>query len=140
LITGIGHVAIAVRNLDKSLEFYCSGLGLTEAFRLTDEETGRVRCVYVRIGPGQFLELFPPAPDAAVSTEPLPRGHYRHTCLVVDDIHATVEELKRRGVEPVSALKRGLRDGNWQVFVEDPDGNRLELMQIEPTSPQALAG
>ena len=31
------------------------------------------------------------------------------------------------------------RDKNWQCWVDDPDGHRIELMQIDPASPQALA-
>lgn len=42
-----------------------------------------------------------------------------------------VEEVKSRGgvfrVEP----KRG-RDGNWQAWMDDPDGIGIEFVQLEP--------
>jgi lactoylglutathione lyase len=31
--------------------------------------------------------------------------------------------------------KQGL-DGNWQAWISDPDGNAIELMQLEEDSPQ----
>lgn len=139
MIRGIGHAAFVVRDVEQTLRFYCAGLGLEEAFRLEDEG-GILRSVYLKIGPGQFLELFPPGEGSRPGSEPLPRGHFRHLCLVVDDLASFAEELRRRGITPVTELKRGRRDGNWQLFVEDPDGNRVELMQIDPESPQARAG
>jgi lactoylglutathione lyase len=30
-------------------------------------------------------------------------------------------------------------DHNWQAWIDDPDGNAIELMQISPDSPQAAA-
>ena len=30
-------------------------------------------------------------------------------------------------------------DGNWQAWIEDPDGHRIELMQMMPDSLQAKA-
>ena len=30
-------------------------------------------------------------------------------------------------------------DGNWQAWIEDPDGHRIELMQMMPEGLQANA-
>lgn len=30
-------------------------------------------------------------------------------------------------------------DKNWQAWIHDPDGNKVELMMIDPESPQAKA-
>jgi lactoylglutathione lyase len=30
-------------------------------------------------------------------------------------------------------------DNNTQAWIHDPDGNKIELMQISPDSPQAIA-
>ena len=30
-------------------------------------------------------------------------------------------------------------DKNWQAWIHDPDGNKVELMMIDPDSPQAKA-
>ena len=63
MITGIGHVAFRVTDLERALEFYCDKLGFHEAFRLDREGEPSPWIVYLQIGPGQFVELFPGARD-----------------------------------------------------------------------------
>jgi len=132
MITGIGHAAFAVRDIDASLGFYCGRLGLKEAFRLY-KPTGETWIVYIKVGQGSFLELFP-VPDARNQGG----GSYQHLCLTVDDIHATLKEIEGRGL-PVQGEPTMGQDGNWQYWLTDPDGNRIELMQIMPDSLQAKA-
>ena len=55
--------------------------------------------------------------------------------LQVDDIEATVSDLKRNGVE-VSQIKCGT-DNSLQAWLADPDGNRIELHCYGPQSKQA---
>jgi lactoylglutathione lyase len=51
---------------------------------------------------------------------------------------ATVARLKANGVTMLSEMKQGI-DGNPNAWVEDPDGNRYELMEMMPGSIQAKA-
>jgi hypothetical protein len=51
---------------------------------------------------------------------------------------ATLSELAARGSEIAKAPTVGL-DHNLQYWIDDPDGNPIELMQIMPDSPQAAA-
>ena len=46
--------------------------------------------------------------------------------------------LEAAGIPLLLPLKRAL-DGNWQAWIEDPDGNRIELMQMDPDSLQLKA-
>jgi len=39
--------------------------------------------------------------------------------------------LEAKGVKLTKAIKRGA-DGNRQAWIEDPDGNRIELMEMHP--------
>ena len=61
---------------------------------------------------------------------------FLHTCIEVDDINAIAEQVKKNGgtmfVEPMKGC-----DNNYQAWVIDPDGNRIEFMQLEPDSPQS---
>src|SRR5438874_10882726 len=61
MITGIGHVAFRITDLDRALAFYCGTLGFREAFRLEREGEPSPWIVYLHVAPGQFLELFPGA-------------------------------------------------------------------------------
>lgn len=130
----LGHVAVHVTDLDRALTFYCGTLGLTEGFRLTND-AGEPWLVYVLVDERSSIELFPGG-DAAPAERP--RYGNVHICLLVDDIHATVEDLRRRGLHLEGAPTLGL-DGNYQYWLKDPDGNPIELMQIMPESLQMKA-
>ena len=134
MIKGIGHVAFRVRDLEQAKAFYCDGLGLRHAFDL--ERDGKTWIVFVYVGNRQYLELFP-EPDVT----PLDQGtkpSYAHLQLTVDDMDATLAELERRGVRPANPPRTGA-DGNVQAWLTDPDGNRIELMQMMPGSPHEQA-
>ena len=54
---------------------------------------------------------------------------YGHIALEVDDMGASLAELKGQGIEPEREPYR-LRDGgNLLCFVQDPDGYRIELIE-----------
>jgi lactoylglutathione lyase len=58
-----------------------------------------------------------------------------HICLRTDDIHADVERIRGEGIPIDVEVKMGL-DHNLQAWITDPDGNRIELMQLSEASPQ----
>ncbi|MGQ9523924.1 MAG: VOC family protein [Armatimonadota bacterium] len=134
MITHIGHAAFRVRDLDAALAFYCGKLGLTEAFRLY-HDSGEVWIVYLKINPNTFIELFP---DTNLERHAV-SGSYQHLCLLVDDMGATLKDLRSRGLDIQGEPSMG-KDGNLQYWLTDPDGNRIELMQIMPGSLQAGGG
>lgn len=136
MMTQIAHNAFRVTDMARSLRFYADGLGFTKAFELHDDQD-RPWIVYLKISPGSFIELFyggqadpgQPAKDKAGFT---------HMCLQCDDVVQTVRELERRGVR-IDIQPRQGKDRNWQAWITDPDGIRIELMTIDPDSPQAKA-
>jgi lactoylglutathione lyase len=129
VITDLGHLAFAAHNLERSLAFYAK-LGLHEAFRLHHED-GTLMLVYLHVTGDRFIEVFPngPAPD------PQRQGSFMHLCLVVDDLHGTIEQIQKEGIAIEQEPKVGL-DHNWQAWIRDPDGNPIELMQLVEASPQ----
>lgn len=129
MITGIGHVAFDVTDMEKAVEFYCGKLGFRDAFETVHPETGKPWIRYIQAAKGQFIELFYGGEGGNG------QGLYSHICLLTDDIQAT-EELLRQNSLPVDVpVKRGY-DGNLQCWTHDPDGNRIEFMQIMPGSKQ----
>jgi catechol 2,3-dioxygenase-like lactoylglutathione lyase family enzyme len=129
MITGLAHTCFTVSDLDRALTFYRDALGLEEAFDFTDDE-GRRYGIYLHLGERNFIELF----EGTVA-EPAEGQSFRHICLEVDDIEATVKTLRERDLE-VSPIKMG-RDHSYQAWITDPDGNRIELHQYTPDSWQA---
>ncbi|MFP3937321.1 MAG: VOC family protein [Phycisphaerae bacterium] len=128
MITGLAHIALTVNNLEAAVAFYRDKLGLREVFDFR-RDNGERFGVYLHVGGRTFIELF-----AGKHDEPVENQSFRHFCMEVDDIDATVTELRNAGVE-VSQPKLG-NDHSWQAWVTDPDGNRIELHGYTPESKQ----
>ena len=135
MITGLAHVCFTVSDLERSIQFYRDGLGLTPAFDFSDDN-GRRYGLYLHAGGRSFIELF----EGEVG-EPAEKPSFRHICLEVDDtdaecpIESTVRSLRERGIK-VSAIKLG-KDHSYQAWIADPDGNRIELHGYTAESWQA---
>lgn len=134
-LTGVGHVAFVVSDMEKSLDFYSETLGFEKIFSLNDDE-GNPWINYLRVTDGAYIELFHggkvriPANDDAAA--------FMHLCLECDDVYKTVEELRGKNV-PIDVEPSQGKDKNYQAWTHDPDGNKIELMTIDPESPQAKA-
>lgn len=129
MVTDLGHPAFATYRIEESLEFY-SLLGLEEAFRLHHDD-GSLMLVYLHVAGDRFIEIFPEGPtpeDNRVQS-------FMHLCLLVDDLEKVVATLQQEGVSLDADPKTGL-DHNLQAWVRDPDGNAIELMQLDERSPQ----
>ena len=82
-ITGLGHAAIKVTDLERSLDFYVNKLGFPEMMRLHKDD-GSTWLVYLRITDEQYLEVFPGAEnDRAPGWD---ANGLNHICLTVEDI------------------------------------------------------
>lgn len=132
MIKGIAHTAYNVADMEKSLAFYCDVLGFKKAFSIRDDQ-GKPWIEYVKVCPGQFIELF--YTNGRKSHQYSDELNYSHLCLEVDDIREIAARIKAKGltldVEPTQG-----KDLNYQCWVRDPDGNRIEFMQMHPDSLQ----
>lgn len=128
-IKDLGHPAFACHDLDATLAFY-EKLGIHESFRLLHDD-GSLMLIYLHIGGDRFIEVFPNGP----APEERGKQSFMHTCLAVEGIEAYVEEIRAKGVEIDVEPKMGL-DFNVQAWITDPDGNKIELMEYSPKSPQ----
>lgn len=134
-ITSVGHVAIKVTDLDRSLDFYINKLGFPEMLRLHKDD-GSTWLVYLRITDSQYLEVFPGAEnDRAPGWN---ANGINHMCLTVDNIDEVLARVAAVGLELLLPLKTAI-DGNRQAWLEDPDGNRIELMEMAEDSLQLQA-
>ncbi len=153
-ITNIGHPSFRVSDRDKALHFYCDCLGLKKKFTISYEEflafknfpeddPGRkamepfkdqIWITYLEVAPHQYIELF--YPEGATehfnwALDSFNHIGYLHLALEVEDIHAAYEELKAMPeVKIINEPNMGI-EGAWQFWLEDPDGNSIELMQYE---------
>ena len=126
MVTSLAHVCFTVSDLDASIAFYCDTLGFARAFDFV-RDSGERYGVYIKTGPRTFIELF--AGSAAPAGE---EQSYKHICLEVNDMEATVAELRAKGVD-VGEISLGM-DQSYQAWLADPDGNRIELHAYTDTS------
>ena len=145
--TGVSHIAICVRDLDKSLEFYRDILGMRVTFdEVQDTTTGGLpytykhprktrRTVHVRYGEGRT------APSLVLTSHPgdlsdgepikLDQIGISHISFAVDDVKALAQELEQKGV-PLAGELSDFTDsqGNIRtIFVYDPDGILVQFDQ-----------
>ncbi len=128
MIKALAHACFTVSDLDAAIDFYQHKLGLPHAFDFIND-TGEKFGVYLHAGGRSFIELFQGEVGEGASPS------YRHICLEVQDVSATVDELRARDVE-VSDAELGM-DNSWQAWITDPDGNRIELHSYTADSWQA---
>lgn len=135
MITGIGHVAIRCRDLEKSAAFYIDVLGMKEAFRMENDQ-GQTNMFYVIMAKEVFLELFPNGTEEYIPG-PNTIGMV-HLCLQVEDAEKALETLREKGAPIDREISIG-RSGCKQFWTHDPDGNKIELMELLSTSKQYKA-
>lgn len=117
------NVRYMVADVEKALDFYTSVLGF--------EVRGNMAPAFADVTLGQLRLLLSgptssagrPMSDGAVP-EP---GGWNRIHLEVDDINASVADLREKGVEFRNDIVTG--PGGSQVLVIDPSGNLIELFQ-----------
>jgi catechol 2,3-dioxygenase-like lactoylglutathione lyase family enzyme len=107
-------VSLNVDDVDAALDFYTGVLGLAAR---TDRPAFPFGGAWLDAG-GQQVHLIEGRPPAALG---------QHFALLVDDLDATVAELRGRGIEVSDPGPVGT---SLQAFLSDPSGNLVELHQI----------
>lgn len=162
----VSHVGFNVRDIEKSLHFYCDILGCREKFTLTygdmaddierennamgkkipfyvsafRKQADRKWSVYVQLpGCESFLELFDQMGVKKRKAATHMDMGFTHFSLEVNDIHAFRQNIKDRGGRDYldTDIKRGL-DNTLQMWMHDPDGNRFEIMEYTSESYQLV--
>jgi methylmalonyl-CoA/ethylmalonyl-CoA epimerase len=106
MIDKIHHVGIAVRDLDKSLEFYRDTLGLDVHAMDTVEDQG-VRAALLTIGESEIELLEPTGPEANMAKFIERKGEgLHHICFQTGDVDGELEVLKEKGVDLVDQKSR----------------------------------
>lgn len=140
-IDGPAHVGITVSDIDRSIDFYGRNFGFKllgrtvfdEAFfaaapKLYDFE-GTTCPLAIMEAPGRALiELFQFIPQLDKEHVPWNRAGITHIALTTDSVLEMCPQLRANGVEfCMEPLQR--EDGGYWVFLRDPDGNMIELME-----------
>ncbi len=118
----LAHTMIRVRDVDSSIDFYTNFLGLSEVrrkdlgdavlvFLADDEEHHFVELTYNKDGR-----------DYELGTQ------FGHLAFTADDLDSVIAEVERRGWQ-----YRGSRPetGSRHIFIKDPDGYDIEILQAK---------
>jgi predicted enzyme related to lactoylglutathione lyase len=116
-------------DLDRSLEFYGSQLGLAVA---REFGSGPFRGVVFFLG-GGFIEVSGHS-DVATAAARGPAGPPIALWLQVRDAHTAVAELSDRGV-PIVRSPQLEPWGLIEAWIEDPDGLRIHVVEIPEDHP-----
>jgi lactoylglutathione lyase len=122
------HIGIVVSDLERSTDFY-RALGFEVVKDLPSEDGSRT-IRFVRLGAFE-LELFWYEAPAAPVVPPAGKGQlgFRHLALRTGDINAVLSSLKALGVAPAELEVRKMPIGYSIMFLSDPDGLEIEIMQ-----------
>jgi catechol 2,3-dioxygenase-like lactoylglutathione lyase family enzyme len=121
-VSGLDHIVLNVADVERSLAWYIDLVGL-EGVRVDLWRDGKVFFPSVRVDSGTIIDL--------IATPPSGRN-MDHLCLVVDraDVDAIVDDERFTVVDGPGA-RYGARGDGWSVYVQDPDGNTVELRAYE---------
>ena len=115
------HTMVRVSDLDGSLDFYCTKLGLVE-LRRYDEPKGRFTNVFLAAPGDDSAQV-----ELTHNWDPEEYGagrNFGHLAYQVENIYGLCQHLMDKGV----TINRPPRDGRM-AFVRSPDGISIELLQ-----------
>jgi catechol 2,3-dioxygenase-like lactoylglutathione lyase family enzyme len=143
VITGVHHFALTVADVARAAAFYRNfGLDVVSDREVdgdyVEQITGlagvRVRICHLS-GHGHNLELLEyKAPTGTENARELQDVGSAHVCFLTDDLDAECERLRELGVPfrspgPITTTS-GPNTGGKGIYVEDPDGNAVEVVQL----------
>jgi catechol 2,3-dioxygenase-like lactoylglutathione lyase family enzyme len=139
------HLGLCVADLDRSLRFYCEGLGFeaSGSFDLDDTAMPGLErglelpspveltstFIELRTMKIELLSYRNPQPHGAPSVDRAQLG-YTHLSFYVDDVDAAAARLVECGGTRIESTRASI--GIEIVFLADPDGARVELMAPKP--------
>jgi len=122
------HTMLRVGNLEESLKFYTEVLGM-KLLRQKDYPDGKFTLAFVGYGDESDTTVLELTYNWGVTEYNLGDA-YGHIAIGVDDIYGTCEEIKARGGK-VSREPGPMKHGSTVIaFVQDPDGYKVELIQL----------
>jgi catechol 2,3-dioxygenase-like lactoylglutathione lyase family enzyme len=143
-IVSADHTGITVSNLERSLAFWRDVLGFEFshaahqkgelAREITGVEGAEIKLAVLKTAGGhkiELLEYLAPADRKRANLRPCDIG-FVHVALLVDNLDLVLERIAASGWEAAGktqTLKTGPNAGKCVIYVRDPDGTTIELMQ-----------
>ncbi len=118
-ILGVAHIALYVKDLAKTRQFYEDFLGYAEAYTLPAKDGSGVRIAFVKINDYQYIEIFTETDRG--------EGPLNHISIYTDNAERMRDYLVAKGVRLMGNAAHGPVPkgmiGNKNFNVQDPDGH-----------------
>lgn len=133
---GFHHIAVRAYDFEKTLRFYCEGLGFRRVYGWGEDGRPKgerdSRAVMLDTGDGNYLEVF--AGGTRPPDQEAPEGALLHFALRTADCDAALERARAAGavvtVEPKTVPIAGDTPMDFRIaFVKGPDGEIVEFFQ-----------
>jgi glyoxylase I family protein len=130
-ITGIAHVELSVRDLDRSVSWYCALLDARDVFRATSDAHGIAACAIFEPRSRTVLAFTQHREEDPSEFDPRRAGLDHLSFAVADraELEAWVARLDALGIAHSPVQDEGYAH---QVTFRDPDGIALELSARVP--------
>ena len=141
-VKAMSHVGLTVSDFQRAVDWYGENFGfalidvqempaeklnsMKELYGLTDAS---VKFGFLRAPGGQVLEIFQFTPTAQTQPACWNKPGPTHFCLDVSNVPQWYNRLKAQGVQ--FCCQPQTTGGNDWVFLKDPDGNLVELIDLK---------
>jgi catechol 2,3-dioxygenase-like lactoylglutathione lyase family enzyme len=124
-ILGVAHMAVYVKDLAKTRQFYKDFLGFGEPFTLPNKGGGGVRIAFIKVNDHQYFEIF----DEKDRGE----GQLNHISFYTDNADQMRDYLASKGVPAPDKVGKG-QTRNKNFNITDSDGHIVEIVEYQPDS------
>lgn len=130
----IEHIGIAVRDLEKSVQFYTWLLGL-RCLGYETVESEKVRVAFIEIGETRLELLEATSPDSPIAQFIERKGEgIHHIALQVNNSGERLEFLKGQGIKLIHEVPKKGAHGNLIAFLHPKSTNGVLLELCQPQS------
>lgn len=126
-ITGIHHITLLVKDLNRSAAFYRNLLGMRLVRQTVNEDDRSARHFVFGDAEGRPGTLITCLEYPDLDEGKVGRGSTHHFALSVDseaELHAWKQYLEEKGIPTTDVLER---EGSRSIYLRDPDGHIVEI-------------
>jgi methylmalonyl-CoA/ethylmalonyl-CoA epimerase len=131
-IKRVDHIAIVVDDIDEALKFWRDSLGL-ELLQMEEVPEQESVVAFLPVGDGEIELVKPTSEESGVARYLHKRGPgIHHICFEVDDVQATLDSLKQKGVRLINEEAMTGSGGKKIAFIhpESTNGVLVELYEL----------
>ncbi|HHW37404.1 MAG TPA: VOC family protein [Bacillales bacterium] len=125
MIRKMEHVAIMVRDMDQSIQFYSDILGFRVRLQGSKPDRG-MAFLYLESQPDMEIELIQ---EKTTTTEYSETGIVNHLAFTVENIDETIHILREKGIVFSSDEVKPTLEGGRMIFFHGPNWEQLQLVE-----------